>query len=228
MMLADNWAMHAAIFDLDGLLIDSEPLWRAAQVDVFGALGVPLTLEDCAQTTGLRLDDVVAWRRAQHPWQGPSDGEVFDRIIDRMIAAVQAHGRPMPGALAAVAACQAAGVPVAVATSSPARLVTPCLTALGLRDAVALWCSAEDDPLGKPHPAVYLRAAERLGVPPTACLAIEDSLTGLIAAKAARMRAVAVPAPEHQRDPRFALADWRLSSLQEFQARVLTVIEPAR
>lgn len=221
-------AVRAVLFDMDGLLIDSEPLWRRAEVEVFGGLGVALTEADCAQTTGLRLDDVVAFWRARQPWRGPSDAAVADAIVDAMLARIAQEAEPMPGALAAVDAARAAGLPVAVATSSPRRLVPPCLEALGLTDKVAFWRSAQDEALGKPHPAVYLSAAAQLGLPPTACLAVEDSLTGLVAAKAARMPTAAVPAPEHRADPRFSLADWRLDSLHEFRSRVLDVVETAQ
>ncbi|MCB9523473.1 MAG: hexitol phosphatase HxpB [Myxococcales bacterium] len=220
--------MHGVLFDLDGLLIDSEPLWRRAEVRVFGALGVALTEADCAQTMGLRLDDVVAFWRARQPWAGPADEAVAEAIVDEMLALVAREAVPMPGALEAVDVARAAGLPVAVATSAPRRLVPACLRALDLHTRVAFWHSAQDEPLGKPHPAVYLTAAARLGVPATACLAVEDSLTGLVAAKAARMAAAVVPAPEHRGDPRFTLADWRLGSLHEFGQRVLGVVEGPR
>jgi len=83
--------IRAAIFDLDGLLIDSEPLWRAVEVEVFRGVGVPLTEEMCRQTTGLRVDAVVEWWHARHPWRAPAPAAVAARIVDRMVEAILAH-----------------------------------------------------------------------------------------------------------------------------------------
>src|SRR5690606_22562849 len=80
--------IRAAIFDLDGLLIDSEPLWRAVEVEVFRGVGVPLTEEMCRQTTGLRVDAVVEWWHARHPWRAPAPAAVAARIVDRMVEAI--------------------------------------------------------------------------------------------------------------------------------------------
>jgi len=87
------------------------------------------------------------------------------------------------------------------------------LAALDLGEAFEVVHSAEDEPYGKPHPGIYLTAAERLGVDPVACVAIEDSVAGVVAAKAARMAAVAVP--EDRGDPRFGIADAVLDSLAD-------------
>ena len=205
--------MGAYIFDLDGLLIDSEPWWRVAEIAVFRPLGVPLTEALCEQTMGLRLDAVVRYWHERHPWSGPSQAAVHDAILARMVDLLSTRAQAMPGAIEAVRRCKATGWPVVVATSSPRRLVPPALARLGLLEVIDGWYSAEAEAYGKPHPAVYLTAAESVGVAPERCVAFEDSVTGLIAAKAARMYAVAVPSAEQRADPRFALADCRLESL---------------
>ncbi len=204
--------MRAAIFDMDGLLIDSEPLWRKAEVEVFGTVGLSLTEAECEATTGLRIDEVVAFRHAQRPWDDPPEPAIVARIVDRVIELVSARGMPLPGVEHAIARCRADGLRLALASSSPRRLIDATLARLGLANTFEVIASAEDDRLGKPHPAVFLRCAEMLGVPPTACLVLEDSLNGVIAAKAARMTCVAVP---EKPDPRFAIADRVLGSLLE-------------
>lgn len=203
--------MDAAIFDMDGLLIDSEPAWRRAEIEVFGEVGLTLTDAQCRETTGLRIDEVAAFHFARAPWEGPSTQEIATRIVDAMVENVSARGEPMEGAIETVALAAARG-PLALASSSPRRLIDATLTRLGIADRFAVVTSAEDDRYGKPHPAVYLRAADALGVAPTRCLVFEDSLNGVISAKAARMRCVAVP---EEPDPRFALADLTLGSLSE-------------
>jgi sugar-phosphatase len=201
--------VSAVIFDMDGVLVDSEPLWHECEVGVFGELGVELTEEQCRETTGLRTDEVIAHRYALHPWEGATHDEVGARIVERMVALVRERATPMDGVADALAFVRAKGVAVALASSSPTALIDAVVEKLGLEfDEVV---SAEDEEYGKPHPAVYLTAARRLDVAPTACLAIEDSLNGVVAAKAARMRVVAVPERE---EPAFAVADAVISSLR--------------
>jgi sugar-phosphatase len=120
--------------------------------------------------------------------------------------------------------CARAGLQLAVASSSPPRLIEASLARLGLRDHFTEIVSAESEPYGKPHPAVFLTTAARLGVAPTECLVFEDSLNGLVAAKAARMICVAVP---ERVDPRFAFADLVLPSLEAFDDDALaTLLRP--
>ena len=107
---------------------------------------------------------------------------------------------------------------VALASSSAYRVIRAVVERLGLADAFDLIYSAEEEEYGKPHPGVYLTTAHRLGVAPTRCLAVEDSLNGVLAAKAARMKCVAIPEAEARHDPRFAIADTVLDSLNGFDA----------
>ncbi len=106
--------MAAVIFDLDGLLIDSEPLWREAEIEVFGSLGLHLTEQEVRQTMGLRIDDAVTHWWSRHPWEGASRKEVAHAVTDRVAELVERTGTPMPGALDAVATCRRLGLPIAV------------------------------------------------------------------------------------------------------------------
>lgn len=213
--------IDAVIFDLDGLLIDSEPLWRRAEIEVFARAGLHLTDAQCAETTGLRLDEVVRLRRTQfRGWHTLSEVEAVDAIHARVIDLLRAEGVAKEGACDAVTLVASTGVRLALASSSARPVIVAALDRLGLASSFEVVRSAETEPYGKPHPGVYLSTANALGVAPTACLAIEDSLNGLIAAKAARMRCVVVP--EHD-DPRFALADVKLRSLTELDARALSL-----
>jgi len=206
--------IRAVIFDLDGLLIDSEPHWRAAEIEVFGEVGLALTEADCVTTTGLRIDEVVAHWHALRPWPGAATpAEVTARVVERLIDRIRHHAEPKPGATQAIAFARAQGVPVGLASSSARRIIDTALARLGLAGAFDAVHSAEHLPSGKPHPEVYLEIAALLRAAPAACLAVEDSLNGVIAAKAARMRCVAVPEREHRQDPRFVLADATLDSL---------------
>jgi sugar-phosphatase len=208
--------MKAAIFDMDGLLIDSEPLWKAAEIEVFGALGVPLTPELCRQTTGVRLDGVVRHWFAQYPWRGPSHAEVESRVLEAVGRRIAEEGSLMLGVEATIETLLAARYELAVASSSPLGLMQAALTKLGIIDVFSVLHSAEEEAAGKPDPAVYLTTLRRLGVAAQRCIAFEDSVLGVQAAKAAGIAVVAVPDPAEASNPGFAEADLVLGSLTEF------------
>lgn len=208
------------IFDMDGVLIDSEPLWRRAEIEVFGTVGVALTEADCMRTTGLRIDEVVAFWHRQQPWAEPAVTEVAARIVTRVIELVRAEGEPLPGAVAALDFFAARGLPLGLASSSPLRLIEAVLARLRLRERFAAVHSAEHEARGKPDPAVYLHAAAQLGHDPARCVAIEDSIPGVLAAVAAGMGCIAVPAPEDRNDSRLRSASVVLGSLRELDDAV--------
>ena len=201
---------------MDGLLIDTEPVWRTAEQEVFGDLGVDLTEADLLDTTGVRIDELAA---ARLPLDGPSPAEVADRITDLVIAHVKHKGEPMPGVPEAIALFQRSGLRLAIASSSPKRLIDAVCTRLALD--IDVRCSALDEPRGKPAPDVYLAAARRLRLTPARCLAVEDSPAGVVAAKDAGMTCVAVPDPLLTGDPRYRRADLVLPSLTELTEPLL-------
>ncbi|MEA2527966.1 MAG: mannitol-/sugar-/sorbitol-6-/2-deoxyglucose-6-phosphatase [Thermomicrobiales bacterium] len=213
--------IRAVIFDMDGLLIDSEPLWRIAEIEVFTAIGVPLTEELALTTMGLRTDEVVEHWFARCPWQGPTHKEVEARIDSRVIELVRERAAPLPGVHAVVSLLTVLGLPLAIASSSSSELIAAVVEQIGLRDSFQVLQSAEHEPYGKPHPGVYIAAARALGIAPTDCLAFEDSANGVLAAKAARMRCIAVPEPAVRDDRRFCIADAILTSLTEFHPEQL-------
>ncbi|MBF3238149.1 hexitol phosphatase HxpB [Aeromonas veronii] len=213
--------LAAVIFDMDGVLIDSEPFWQRAQIAVFSELGHPHTVEDCESTIGVRIDQLVAhWYRLR-PWSGPTQEEVVQRILDQVNALILSEGQAKAGVLEALDLIEARGLKVGLATSSPFAMVEAVLGKLGIRDRFIAVHSAEVERFGKPHPDVYIHAAEKLGVEPVHCLAIEDSFTGLLAAKAASMTALIVPDPALVGDPRLAIANYQLSSLAELNSEML-------
>ncbi len=204
---------RAVIFDMDGLLVDSEPLWVRAEIEIFGEVGVVLAEEDCALTKGLRTDDVIAFWHQRRPWKRRTVAEVEARLIERVAALVREEGRALPGVAEAVAVARGGDRQLGLASSSPLVIIGATLERLGLADTFDVVQSAETEALGKPHPGIFLATAERLGVPAVECLVLEDSLTGVIAAKAARMTCIAVPFDHPSHDARFAIADAVVGSL---------------
>jgi mannitol-1-/sugar-/sorbitol-6-/2-deoxyglucose-6-phosphatase len=207
----------AVILDMDGLLIDTEPAWRTAEASVFAALGVQLTEAELLDTTGQAIGELVAIWRQHPPHRGReidqlSDAEIADRITDLVVAQVKAEGQPMTGVPEAISMFRRHRLALAIASSSPMRLIDAVCERLGLA-SIEVRCSASDEGSSKPAPDVYLAAARKLGKSPAECLAIEDSPNGVLAAKAARMRCLAVPDPLLAADPRYREADLVLSSL---------------
>jgi HAD superfamily hydrolase (TIGR01509 family) len=208
----------AVIFDMDGVLIDSEPLWRRAEIARFEAVGLHLSDEACRQTMGFRIDETVAYWYDRHPWPAADLAGMAGSIVDGVVELVEAEGGPLPGVEHAVRLCEKLGLRLAVASSSPPRLIAAVLGKLGIGHAFEVVRSAVDEPQGKPHPAVFLTTADRLAVDPVRCLVVEDSVNGMVAAVAARMRCVVVP---ERPDPRFVLADQVLDSLEELTPDLL-------
>ena len=207
-------SIAATLFDMDGLLIDSEVLWHQAEVEILGALGVPIFETSTRSTKGIFIDDVVANWYALHPWRGPSITEVVDMLANRVGSLVETEGRLLPGAIRAIDLTSERG-PIALASSTPLALIHRCLEHFELSDRFVSVHSAQFEPYGKPHPGVFLTAASSLGIEPTRCLVLEDSAAGVIAARAASMSVVAVPAPEDRSDAAFQIADLVLDTLDD-------------
>jgi HAD superfamily hydrolase (TIGR01509 family) len=206
----------AVIFDMDGLLLDSEPFWQEAEIEVFGGLGIPLTKEQCAEFMGVPINEVVEHRFREKPWTAKTTQEVQDEIIERVKQMVLERGKPLAGVHESIAFVRAKGIPCALASSSSMRLISAVLGKFNLQSAFAVIHSAEFEAFGKPHPGVFLTTAATLGVAPGACLVLEDSFNGILAAKAAQMRVIAVPPREYAADPRFIIADAVIGSLTAF------------
>jgi sugar-phosphatase len=207
-------ALNATLFDMDGLLIDSEILWNKAEIEIFGSLGVPFETIDGRKTKGAYVDEVVKYWRSIYPWDGPSNAEVVQSLLTRVGELVRTEGRLLPGAERTIALCAERG-PIALASSTPKPLILTLLDHFGLRDRFKSIHSADVEPFGKPHPGVFLSAAAALGVDPTECLVFEDSPAGTLAGKAGRMTVVAVPVEEDRSHPAIALADLILDSLED-------------
>ncbi len=205
------------IYDMDGVIINSEPFWRQAEMKVFATVGLHLKEADCIQTTGLRFDEVVDFWWRQQPWKGKSKEQIHDEVIDEMENAITHHAVEMPGVLASLQLFKCKGWRIALASSSAMRLIKAAVKKLQIEDYFELLVSAEHETYGKPHPAVFLKTAETLNIHPHDCLVIEDSYYGLLAAKAAKMKCIIVPDPAAYDEPRLIIADQKLHTLEEME-----------
>jgi HAD superfamily hydrolase (TIGR01509 family) len=213
--------IEAVIYDMDGVLIDSEPLWRQAEVDAFKSAGVLITEEMCYQTTGLRVDEVVAYWYGKMPWVGVSQLELSDLILKNVIELIKKQGQAKSGVLNSLEFIKKQNVKLAIASSSPLVLIDAVIRKLGIENYFDAVHSAQFENHGKPHPDVYISTAKKLNINPQACLAIEDSVNGVISAKAAKMKCIAVPEHSQERDKRFGIADIIISSLSDIDDALL-------
>jgi HAD superfamily hydrolase (TIGR01509 family) len=207
---------RAIIFDLDGLLVDSEPRWQAAESAFLEAHGHRYDPALARRYAGLRLRDVIGVMRRECAIPGDPDRLAAD-LLARLLGEYDRGLVPRPGADSALRLLRGR-YPLAIASSSPLEVIRFVTRRFGWEDSLAAVCSGEEVSHGKPAPDVFLLAAARLGVPPETCCVLEDSLAGLRAARAARMRCIAVPTPAFGTAEEFAgLADLVLASLAYLQ-----------
>lgn len=215
------------LFDMDGLLVDSEPYWKLAEKEVFGAHGLNLSDEMLREVMGFRLNEVVQYWYAFQPWENPDFLQTERAITDCMKKYIQSEAKALPGVIDSLEFGKRNGYKMALASSSSIELIETIVDALKIRDYFTLLYSADFEKYGKPHPGIFISAAEKCGSVANECLVLEDSVNGVIAAKSARMVCVAIPEKEKLDDPRFSIADKTLSSLIEFPT-FLTQFNPKK
>jgi sugar-phosphatase len=208
--------LNTVIFDMDGVLIDSEPLWNEAAFEVFESYGKKLSAADFALTTGLRTSEFVSWWLRDYKFDNTELEKAAGRIVDGVIKRINTRGQALPGIEYIFEFFRHRNYKIGLATSSPMRLADTIINLLGIGGYLDVRTSAEKMQYGKPHPQVYLECAEALNASPLQCVCFEDSINGMIAAKAARMKCIVVPTYSQQKDERWSLADLKVSSLQNF------------
>lgn len=209
---------------MDGLLIDSEPLWQQAGAETLQEYGVTLTDEQYILTTGLRTPEWVDYWFTHFLISKDQAIAAARQIEQAALDKIKQHGEAMEGVQYIMEFFKQHNYHIGLASSSPMRLIEAVVDKLNIQPYLNAITSAEHLPYGKPHPQVFLNCAELLQVPPTACICFEDSFNGMIAAKAARMKCVVIPAPHVHHEGRWDAADRKLTSLLGFNKTVLDTL----
>jgi sugar-phosphatase len=200
---------------MDGVLIDSEPLWRKAMIQGFTDFGMNFTEDDCRKTTGMRFKEVVEYWLKFYELRTISVTAVEKKVIAYLIQLIEANGKEIEGVLDVLNFAKESNLKIGLATSSDNILVEAVLNKLQIHTKFDAIVSAEKMQYGKPHPEVFLTCAKLLNTNPTKCLVIEDSVNGVIAAKAAQMIVITVPDIDHKFNKQFAVANYQCNDMKE-------------
>jgi len=187
---------EAIIFDMDGVLIDSEPLWKIAMEEVFTALGSKLTKEDFQKTVGLRIDEVIHFWNVTEGWGVIDESKVVEDIIIKMEDLILKNPFALEGVMETLELLKTINVKIGLATSSSGRLIEAVLSSLEIKHYFDFTWSAENESHGKPHPAVYLSVA--------------------------KTKVVCIPEKTHFPNPKLALADFQFETMGEFLKSIKT------
>ena len=191
--------IEAVVFDLDGVLVDSEPVWEQVRRQVVAAHGGRWAADTQQRLMGMSTPE---WARylSEELGVGLPPETVAALVIDQMRARYETQVPAMPGAAGAVRQL-AARWPLGLASSSPPVLIGAALDGMGLRGCFAVTMSTQQVARGKPAPDIYLAVTSQLGYPPERCAAVEDSANGIQSAAAAGLTVIAVPHPRYPPGP---------------------------
>ncbi|HAN76963.1 MAG TPA: hexitol phosphatase HxpB [Bacteroidales bacterium] len=183
---------EAVIFDMDGVLINSEPFWSIAEFEVFNRHGIQISLEETNESMGIRLNDVVAMRKKQFPGCTTPDEIIVQETINEVIRLIKTEGVCIEGIPELLESLKLAGIKIGLATSSSPDLIDAVLEKLQIGHYFEAVSSAIFEKNGKPFPDVFLTTAQKLQIKPGNCIVFEDSPKGVQAALRADMKVIVV------------------------------------
>ena len=182
---------QAVIFDMDGVLIDTEKIWKQAEKEIFSSLGVEVTEENAKLTESMTTSQVAQFWFSKFPWKAKSLKETEEMVMHRVTELIESEECLIDGVKSFLEDLKRKNYKIGLATNSPLVIIPTVLGRLQITHLFDVVSSAESEEKGKPHPAVYLSTAKKLKVAPKDCLVIEDSYSGMMAAKNAGMEVAA-------------------------------------
>jgi len=207
--------LSAAIFDFDGLLVDTNALWKAAEHEAFSAVGVRVSDDDQAITAAMTTREVARYWYSRQPWKDRSLSQLEADVIERVSLGLTSTSQTMRGVPKTLQLCQALNIRLAVATNAPRQICVTALQHLGIAKHFEVIRTADDVSEGKPSPAVYNACIDALGISPDDAVVLEDSPPGARAAKRAGLFVIGIPSDAALEQEMASLCDRCLSSLNE-------------
>lgn len=205
----------AVIFDMDGVLVDSEKFWKQAEFEIFSALGVPVTDEWSVYTQSMTTKEVAEFWYHKYPWKDKSLHEAETSVIRRVMELIRNADCCIPGIQTFIELLKNRGLKIGLATNSPKMIIPAVLEKTNTAHLFDTISSADAESKGKPDPAIYLTSARKLKVNPKDCLVIEDSHSGIVAGKRAGMTVVEFT--NECNSYLSEIADYTLHSFEVFQ-----------
>lgn len=207
--------IRAVIFDMDGTLIDSQPIWYQASTAFFQQNQFPVTLAEMMTLTGSPVGTLVDYVLHKYGEKEKNRTQLIEELMAYVVGKVLEAKPLMPNVKEVLVNLKQQGIKIAVASASPRNMLQGIVDSCGIAEYFDYLASAEELDYNKPHPAVYLHAAKQLGVAVNECFAVEDSVLGMISGKAANMKTVVIPAKAEWDDPRWSLADYKLEQISD-------------
>lgn len=183
--------MKAVIFDMDGVIVDSEKFWVQAEKEVFCSLGVQVTSDLSVLTQSMTTTEVTKFWYERFPWQKKSIEAVEQMVISRVIDLIEKEDCVIPDIKTTMEKLTNEGLKIGIATNSPYRVIPTVLKKANILNLVNVISSSEEEENGKPLPDVYIKALNKLELNANQCVAIEDSNAGIRAAKEAGLKVIA-------------------------------------
>lgn len=207
--------IRAVIFDMDGTLIDSQPIWYRVSTEFFQRNHFPVTMDEMVMLTGSPVGKLVDYVLQRYGQKEKTASQLTAELMEYAVSEILAAKPLMPNVKEVLVNLKQQGIKIAVASASPRNMLQGIVDSCGIAEYFDYLASTEELDYNKPHPAVYLHAAKQLGVAVNECFAVEDSVLGMISGKAANMKTVVIPAKAEWDDPRWSLADYKLATIAE-------------
>ncbi|MFC2186799.1 hexitol phosphatase HxpB [Fulvivirgaceae bacterium LMO-SS25] len=209
----------AVIFDMDGVLIDSEKYWKQAEYEVFTSLGANVTDEFSEITKSMTTSEVTTFWFNKYPWKDYDFNAVEQMVISRVIEFIETENCQIAGIKSFIEKLKVNDYKIGLATNSPNRIIPVVLKKLDILHLFDSMLSAEFEKKGKPNPAIYFNAAKKLAIKPENCIVIEDSYTGMLAAKNAGMTVIAFT--NGNKDLAFEIADYTIDKFENDEVELI-------
>jgi sugar-phosphatase len=217
--------IQGVIFDFDGTLVNSEPLWQRAEQALFASEGLMISEKDAPKTKGLASFEAVNYWCSQLPKTSKSPALLTQELNSSVLELLKEEGQLKKGVVELLEYLKSKNLPIGIASGSSMNHIKIILDKFKLNSYFKLIYSIDFERFGKPHPGIYISACKKLKIEPVFSVAFEDSFNGILAAKAARMKVVALLDEGQLNDTKYDFADLKIESLTNFGAAEFNLIE---